>query len=108
MKDIERRIEEERKKQREWSHLEYENYRRKYETSVQNTSFYNEKMRVCTLTSISQEVEKETRENLGYLDLKLTSGWDRSVMRKVEKAQRATVYTDKVTDDALMVCRSRG
>ena len=46
IKDIERRIEEERKKQREWSHLEYENYRKKYETSVQNTSFYNEKMRV--------------------------------------------------------------
>lgn len=34
IREIEKRIEEERKKQKELSHLEYENYRKKYETSV--------------------------------------------------------------------------
>lgn len=45
IKEIEQRIEENRKKEKTWSFLEYENYKKKYETSVQNTTFYNEKVK---------------------------------------------------------------
>lgn len=59
IKEIEQRIEENRKKEKNWSFLEYENYKKKYETSVQNTTFYNDKVK---------DMERETQENLGQLD----------------------------------------
>jgi hypothetical protein len=46
IKDIESRLEEEKKRERHWSLLEYENYKKKYENSLSNYTVFNERMRV--------------------------------------------------------------
>lgn len=39
IKEIESRVEKEKKKEKEWSILEYLNYKKRYETSLNNNSF---------------------------------------------------------------------
>ena len=46
IKEIENRADEEKKKERQWSFLEYENYKKKYESSLNNNSVYFERLRV--------------------------------------------------------------
>ena len=46
IKEIEGRKVEEEKKIKEWSELEYENYKKKYESSINNYSVFNEKLKV--------------------------------------------------------------
>eukprot|EP00347_Sterkiella_histriomuscorum_P023386 403334832 len=87
VKDIEQRLENDKKKEKQLSYSEYETYKKKFETSMQNSSFYNQKMR---------ENEMETQQNLGSLDFKLNQGFDRSIMHRSEKAQRASYYTEKI------------
>ena len=41
-------------------------------------------------------MQKEVEENLAHFDIKLNRGYDRSVVMTSEKAQRASIYTDKV------------
>mmetsp|Transcript_1271 Transcript_1271/g.1322 ORF Transcript_1271/g.1322 Transcript_1271/m.1322 type:complete len:93 (-) Transcript_1271:608-886(-) len=72
---------------KEWSELEYENYKKKYESSINNYSVFNEKLK---------ELDKETKQNLTSLDQKLNLGYDRSLIMTSEKIQRASVYSQKV------------
>ena len=46
IKEIENRVDEEKKRERQWSFLEYENYKKKYESSLNNNSVYFERLRV--------------------------------------------------------------
>ncbi|CDW84610.1 UNKNOWN [Stylonychia lemnae] len=86
IKDIEKRLDEEKKKEKQMSFQEYENYKKRFEHSLQNSSFYNDKLR---------DKDNETLINLGQLDNRLNQGFDRSIMHRSEKAQRASYYTEK-------------
>lgn len=67
---------------------EYESYKKRFENSMHNTSFYMEKLK---------EDEKGTEKNLDELDFKLNRGFDRSTMHRSEKIQRASYYTEKMS-----------
>ncbi len=43
-----------------------------------------------------KEMDTETRVNLSMLDARLNLGYDRSMIKTCEKAQRATNYSSKV------------
>ena len=87
VKDIEERMQQEKQREKQMSFAEYEAYKKKFESSINNTSFFMERMK---------ENEKDTEKNLDELDYKLNRGYDRSVMHRSEKIQRASYYTEKI------------
>ena len=59
IRDIENRQEEEKKRERQWSFIEYENYKKKYENSMNNYSVFYEKIKVSS--SLVDICRKQTK-----------------------------------------------
>lgn len=56
--------------------MEYDSYKKKYETSLNNYSIFNEHLK---------KMDAEIKENLTVMDERLNLGYDRSLMMTSEK-----------------------
>lgn len=56
--------------------MEYDSYKKKYETSLNNYSIFNEHLK---------KMDAEIKENLSVMDERLNLGYDRSLMMTSEK-----------------------